>query len=370
MTRRLYGSLNDETESAPRLIRLTSSGFEDVSTARDSDEVVLFVPGTAVSIFRKPLPTRGNRQSRQAAPFAIEDDVAEPIEAVHIALGPEPNDISEPRELHIVDDDHMRAWLQTLSNYGLSDAQLFAEQSFVNEGELVDIDERLLAHTSQGPLAYDKRMPEELFTALIDGEEIREHRPEDWLAFLAQRFEAAENPGVNLRQGPFGLHGQSMFSSWRDWRLAASLALVCGIATMASGFADISAKNVATAEIRENISSSYRQAFPDASTTTDPVRAVSRALGDVDTGPAMDFLDTSAVLYAALADVPSASVRAVRYDPRRGGYVASIAYVAYGDDAALQSALEERGYMATLGDARRGGDFVFGDVTVALGSGQ
>ena len=62
--------------------------------------------------------------------------------------------------------------------------------------------------------------------------------------------------------------------------------------------------------------------------------------------------------------MPGASIRSIRFEPGRGGYVASIAYLAYGEDAALKSALEARGFSAVLGDSRRGGDLVLGDVTI------
>ncbi|MEO1407025.1 MAG: type II secretion system protein GspL, partial [Pseudomonadota bacterium] len=357
-----------EGDASVRLVRLTSSGCSDVSRARDSDEIVLFVPGTDVSIFQRALPTKGDRQSRQAAPFAIEDDVATPVEDVHIALGPEPKDLSTPRDLYVVDRAQMHSWNARLSSHGLTSARLVPEHALLDDGEVLDIGPCIIGRLSSGPFAFDADLPRDILTALLEEDSASVVQVHDPLNTLAERCDNQFDRITDLRQGAFGNRGGFSFADWREWRVAASILLFCGVALLASGYADIAATRAAAGEIRSGISASYRHAFPDAAPPTDPVRAISRALGDANSGPAMDFLDTSAVLYAALADVPNASLRAVRYDPRRGGFVASVAYIGYGDDAALQTALEERGYRASLGDARRGGDYVFGDVTITAGT--
>ncbi|MEO0882948.1 MAG: type II secretion system protein GspL [Pseudomonadota bacterium] len=370
MTRRLYGFLPEDEETPVRLVRLTSDGCEDVSRARDNDEVILFTPGTEITIFQRPLPTKGDRQSRQAAPFAIEDDVATAVDELHIALGTEPKDLTIPRDLHIVDLELMQAWKERLAVHDLTGAVLVAEHSILREGDVLDIGPRIIGVSESGPFAVDASLPRDILAALVEGEAGSEVRVADPLLALAERCDEFPGDLVNLLQGRFGQRTGLSFADWREWRLAASIIFVCGIGLLASGYANISATRAAADDIRSGISTSYRQAFPEAPNPADPVRAISRALGDANAGPAMDFLDTSAVLYAALAEVPNASLRAVRYDPRRGGYVASIAYIGYGDDAALQTALEQRGYSAVLGDARRGGDLVFGDVTLTTGARQ
>jgi len=370
VTRRLFGFLPTDGDASARLIRLTTGGSEDVDRPRENDEIVIFVPGSDVSIFHRPLPTKGDRLSRQAAPFAIEDDVASSVSDLHIALGPEPSDLTTPRELQVVRLSAMQLWLESLREHGLAGAQLVAEQSLFDEGELLDLGPRVVGALAAGPFAFDTNLPRDILTALIDGESVSDVSSGDPLTILAQRFEERSSAVVDLRQGRFGQNSGFSFSEWREWRMAASLVAVCGIAWLATGYAGIASTRAAADDIRTGISTSYQQAFPDAGVPVDPVRAISRALGDAGAGPALDFLDTSAVLYAALSEVPNSSLRAVRYDPRRGGYVASIAYAGYGDDAALQSALESRGYTAILGDARRGGDVVFGDVTLTTGGGR
>ncbi|MEM6898980.1 MAG: type II secretion system protein GspL [Pseudomonadota bacterium] len=367
MTRRLFGFLPEEGDTEVRLVRLTSSGCADVSRARDNDDVVLFVPGTDVSIFQRSLPTKGDRQSRQAAPFAIEDDVGSAIDDLHIALGVEPKDLSQPRDLHVVDRSRMEDWRERLADQGLAGAALVAEHSVLVEGDVLDIGPRVIGLLPSGPFAFDTDLPGDILTALLNDAGAQAIQVTDPLLALAERYDTHPEKALDLCQGLYGKQGGFNFANWQEWRIAAALVVFCGMALLASGYADIAATRSATSDIRNGISASYRQAFPDAPPPADPVRAISRALGDGNSGPAMDFLDTSAVLYAALAEVPDASLRAVRYDPRRGGYVASVAYLGYGDDAALQNAIEEHGYTAILGDARRGGDFVFGDVTLTQG---
>lgn len=57
--------------------------------ARKPRAMTLEMPGELVLVLRVPLPLASQRQRQAAVPFAIEDLVAEPIEALHVALGPE-----------------------------------------------------------------------------------------------------------------------------------------------------------------------------------------------------------------------------------------------------------------------------------------
>ena len=367
MARRVFGFLPQSEDEALRLIALSGQGPEEVSEPRDSDDVVLFVPGTEVALHASPLPTHGDRQSRQAAPFAVEDEVATPVEDLHFALGSEPEDLAEPRAIHVVSAAQMDAWMAQVFARGLTKASLIAEQGVVPEGHAIDIGPRTLGHGPDGPFSIGADLPPALLSAILADTGISVSKPGDPLAVLAEWYDALDGGAVDLRQGKYRVLRGFRFTGWDEWRVAAGLVMACGIAWLASNILGVRAMQAAADDVRGEIRATYQQAFPGQSVPADPVRAVSRALGDGGGGPRMNFLNATAVLYAALEDVPNASLRSVRYDPNRSGYVASVAYANYGDDATLKTALEGRGYSAVLGDARRGGQFVLGDVTLREG---
>ena len=88
----------------------------------DVGAATLLVPSEQVLLLAADLPLPGRRQRLEALPFAIEDALAEPIEAVHVALGAE---IAPRRYLAAaVRHDLMRAWTSQLEAAGLAHAAL------------------------------------------------------------------------------------------------------------------------------------------------------------------------------------------------------------------------------------------------------
>ena len=88
----------------------------------DVGAATVLVPSELVLTLAVDLPLPGRRKRLDALPFAIEDALAEPIEAVHIALGAE---IAPQRHLAgVVSHDLMRAWIGQLEAAGLGHAAL------------------------------------------------------------------------------------------------------------------------------------------------------------------------------------------------------------------------------------------------------
>ncbi len=364
MARKVFGFLPGDGTDALRLIAIEGSRAREVGSARAGDEVILFVPGTDVLVRQAVLPTKGDRESRQAAPFAIEDEIATSATDLHVALGPRPDDVSQPRPVHGVEPALMEAWTARLGDRSLSQAMLVAEQSVLPEGRLIDLGNRVVGRLNGQAFAIDAALPGELLTAILDGFGGEVLQPADPLEAMARLVEEENAVLTDLRQGRYRVQRGLDLSALAGWQTAAVLAVTCFAAWLVAGVLEVQAASRTAADIRQATRTAYAAAFPGDTDAADPVRALSRALGEADTGPEIDFLDVSAALYTALQDVPGASIRSIRFEPGRGGYVASIAYLAYGEDAALKSALEARGFSAVLGDSRRGGDLVLGDVTI------
>ncbi|MEL7480869.1 MAG: type II secretion system protein GspL [Pseudomonadota bacterium] len=368
MAARLYAMMPDSVETGIRLVRVERDEVKDVRAAGGGQEVTVFVPGVDVAIHHTALPTKGERETRQAAPFAIEDEIATSVTEVHVALGPRPEDLSAPRELLVVSETTMDEWLERLADLGVSSARLVAEQSAIGDGQVLHLGSRIVGRVQSLPFAIDAQLPDGLVSALLEGEHVTPQAVSDPLAALALSAESLEIEPIDLRQGAFARGGGFGLAALEGWRMAAGLAVALIAGWLIAGMLEIRASSIATDGIRDSIRTQYAAVFPDAPAPADPTRAVSRALGGAGGGSSLDFIDTSATLYAALTDVPNASLRSIRFDTARGGYTASIAYANYGDDAALKSAIEARGLQAILGDARRGGDLVFGDVTITEAS--
>lgn len=78
-TRRTQPAVPDK---ASQSARPPSDGF-------DIDDDAVWLPGEHALLLRVPLPLRSHRQRLAAVGFAVEDTIAEPLESVHVVLGPE-----------------------------------------------------------------------------------------------------------------------------------------------------------------------------------------------------------------------------------------------------------------------------------------
>ena len=98
-------------------------------------DTVIFVPPSDVNLQRVPLNARNERDARRAAPFAVEDDLAQSPEDVHVALGSE--DGEGGRLICSLRQDVMDSWILALSDAGLADAMLYAPQSLLMEDQYI-----------------------------------------------------------------------------------------------------------------------------------------------------------------------------------------------------------------------------------------
>src|SRR5258706_13185324 len=62
-----------------------AGGAPDPSLLDSADEIVVLVPGAEVMLARTEIPARGREQLERALPFALEEQLVEPVEAMHFA---------------------------------------------------------------------------------------------------------------------------------------------------------------------------------------------------------------------------------------------------------------------------------------------
>ena len=103
-----------------------------VPPARADDSDVALVPGTAVTRHQVQFTAKKPSEARQAALFAVEDDVAEPVDQLHIALGRA--DEEGTRDVLVVSAVDMAEWMAWLAANGLATADLVATHSLMPDG--------------------------------------------------------------------------------------------------------------------------------------------------------------------------------------------------------------------------------------------
>lgn len=186
----------------------------------------ILVPTEQVRLLAVDLPLASRAKRLEALPFAIEDQIAEPIESVHLALGAE---IAPKRYLvGVVRHEVMAAWVETAGEAGLGQAAMVPDALALPrpaEGEwAVDLAaERAVVRAGDGTgfaippamlqpawqtagrpavLSYGAPLPAEM---MADGSTLAP-------GALAERLLA---PALDLRQGPYARRRAALPNVWR-----------------------------------------------------------------------------------------------------------------------------------------------------------
>ena len=320
---------------------------------------VVLVPSEQALLLTADLPLAGARRRAEALPFAIEDRIATPLAAVHIALGAE---IEPQRHLAgVVAQEVMAAWVARLAEAGLGRAAIVPDALGLPvpaEGWAVDLAAgRALVRRADGT---GFALPADRLTEAwaLEGEPpctaLGEPLPAPIVAItapleagpLAGRLIA---PALDLRQGAYARPRRALPALWRR---AGAVALI----GLAAHGAIAAADTLALARIAHQ---------RDADLRALAARIAPGAAIGTDHAPS-PFLPALARVSAALAG--KAALRSVRYDAAAGRLAIEVETA---DMAGLQqagAALAAAGLAAEPGAASTDGGHAVGGFTIGLPS--
>ncbi len=326
---------------------------------RHAAEAIGIAPGPLIAHFKVSLPARSSVEAAAAALFAIEDDLAQPIEQVHVAVGPRYAD--DPlRDVYAVDRALIAAWIDLLRANGFADAPIIPDLAFLDgaRGPL-DAGTHFLNAAENRRFAVDKSLPEAAITALLGPSSATGAKPLE-TALLARIKDARR---IDFRTGAFARREETALAGLGAWRLAAGLAVAASVAGFvgllleARQDADAAARLEAAAQRR--FAALYPGEPPPANLAAEIQRRSSSA------GHAgLEFRSASRALYEATASVSGARIRSLQFDAANSSFIARVQFPAFGDDARLNEALATRGYTARSGDARQEREGVTAEIRI------
>lgn len=376
------------------------------------ERAVVVLPSEDVFIRRLPVPGQSERDARRAAPFLIEDQIAQPLEDVEVSLGPVGSDGA--RWLAALDRSLLKSWRDRLSGLDVSQLHIVPDGMVLtgHGGDLtvMGYGERVVFQTRAGDLgAGDEDAARDLDAALADpvcgavephlltpvlaglGRRLSPKRvlisPELNPAALAPddtpiaikrieapdlRLAAAALPVEALNALP-AIFGDAFAAKldWgemlRPWRWAAGLGLVAVLGASAlmmgqAAYLDDRASRYQAAQEAE-----FRQLFPEARIVNVSAQ-MRQALNGVSGGGAggAGFLPLASMLAGVLEDVDGVRVDSLRYDASRGELSVTALYSGFGDFERLRQAAEARGAVLEDGGARQSAAGVAGEFIVRL----
>jgi general secretion pathway protein L len=220
--------------------------LETVLAAAGTRRIVVLVPGADVRLAQVTVPARQPSKVLLAAPYALEDQLAEDVDTLHFALGTRTSEGAWP--VAVVARERMDGWLQPFVDRGLKPDALIPETQClpgVDHGRWSALAEPAQVTVRTGAYAGFACVPEDLplFLQLADpdkkallrvvvardftGDLSRLEWPVELLPGFTAPLEALlQNLSLervtNLLQGAYSQR-EDLARAWRPWRPSAAL---------------------------------------------------------------------------------------------------------------------------------------------------
>ena len=310
----------------------------DLAMQSSHARLLLVAPGESITLHPIPLPSRNRATWARAVPYALEDHLADDIEALHFALGTTPDDGRLP--VAAVAHTELRGWLEQCAEAGLSPVAVVPDPLLLpwrpGDWSVALEERRAVVRTGRWDgFATERSLLELLLNqALAESGDARPQRLRVWggsppeLAGTDSPWQIEDHPPellqwlttsdpptlLNLLQGPY-----SRQAHWgrrlRPWRAAALLAgawLV--LQGVTQGYDDWRLRQELIA-LRAGMEQVYRDAVPGATRIINPKAQLEARLRELTPTGGGDggFLD---LLYRggqALASFPELTLRSLSY---------------------------------------------------------
>jgi len=370
--------------------RAHTGTLAQAAAALAGERVMLLIPGPEVLIARVQVPARNRSKAAAAIPWALEDRLADEVDALHFALGPVDGEGHWP--VAVIARARMDAYLAAVREAGLEPHSVVAEplalpappehawsvlsepgrvtvrtgdyDGFSAEPELLPAlaatltrPERIDRYTLAGAAAMD--WPEAL-QAAVDAGQQPQHVDDPLAAF--DPTEAT----IDLRQGPYS-RTERIGRVVRQWRAPMALAVAL-VVLLLTGFAlDYAQLNEREQQLRERMEQIFRDTFPEVQRVVNPRSQMQTRLESLRAGGGgAGFLELLSLSGEPLAGADGITLEAVRWRNQR------LQLELQASDLQVLDRLRERlgsnGVNAELERAERQGEQVVGEIRVTEAS--
>ena len=299
--------------------------------------IIALVPGTEVRLTSVNVPARQSAKVLQAAPYALEEQLAEDVDTLHFALGPRQAGGAHP--VAVVARAKMEEWLAPFRQAGVMPEALIPETLCLPEAadgrwsalaEPGHVIVRSAAYAGFGcveedlPLFMDVADPDKLAQLRIliprsfAGDFTRLGWPVELLPGFSEPLEALLqhlrlDHSINLLQGSYSQR-ESLRRLWLPWRVAMALAATwIGLAAIDHGVQSVRLKRAVTAQQQDNVQR-YQQLFPNETRIVDLSAQADQQLARLKGGAAHgSFLPLLEQLSGALSATPGLQTQSLQF---------------------------------------------------------
>ena len=339
--------------------------------------VIALVPASDVVLKQVSLPAKPNRQLLQALPYMLEEEQAEDIEQLFLALGATvQHEGNYSQQVAVCQRERLEQWLSWLQHAGFSVSRMLPDALLLPEQQLPACiqlqDQWLLKQSSWQVSAVDAAWwgdflqlaalpmltsyspwPEEL----MQSHQLAE--PELPLALLASQLNLHD---FSLLQGDYKPKRQ-VNRNLQLWRSSALLAGACVVLYLLQLGLNNWQLSRQSAALQQQSRELYQQSFPDERIVNLNLQ-LQQKLAAVGGDAEHSFLSLLDSLQQQLAKVPDISLENLRFDGKR----AELRFQAKGDGfqsfEKLKTALEQAGFTVEQGALSNDGGKVQGSVAM------
>ncbi len=300
-----------------RVWRTTANGEGFVAVRPDAASrapglpVWVIVPAECVGYARTRLAIHQRDQLMRAVPFALEDQIAEPIESLQFAIS---SGVEGSQEAWWIGMDRLRAWLEDLASRSVRPEVLLSEAALAatsgeSESPAMDVwtedgGRRVVLVQGETRTALPPEIWEEWQTANADAVQTSSSPAGEPLESMLLRAAARApvRPDGNLLAGTFAPH-HATAPLRRLWRVAALLAVAAGALWTGWLYADTLRLEQRRAALTEQQRDTYRSVVPGAVQIPDPAGQM-RALVNGQGGNQDDFFALTSEAASLLGSMP------------------------------------------------------------------
>ncbi|PHR61346.1 MAG: hypothetical protein COA43_03070 [Robiginitomaculum sp.] len=330
--------------------RAESNTDKTALTQLDHKQLIAVLPGMQIITKLNTLEALNTKQLHQAIGFDIEDDLAQPLDAVHISF-----DKSNTR-LAIVSKTYLGEVITCLEEIGLSPDILCADYDILPTDIGLVYDNRFIQSAENGlGFSIDTHLSSHVLGA-------HQNLPspitvQQYLQKITSAY-AQGHTALNLRQGEFVK--RTALGAGR-YKRALILAAACCVMFVGLNIGQglVHAKNTKAA--KTNTDKIYAEIFKTDEKSPNPVLAVLKAQSEVNAKSENEFIKLSKVLAVSIKQVKGVEIVAVTYDKGRSQLALSVTYKSFDDVEKLAAAIQINGGIFIEGGTRQDGDSLSGD---------
>lgn len=369
------------------------SGADALSSLADkasTRKLCVLVSGADVALHELNIPAKSQRAIKQAAPYMLEDELAQDVDDCFFAYSNEKGSGDNNCLVAVVADAQMQEWLSWLTDAGLKTKVMVPDCLALPEEDdkhhLAELGGQvLIRHAKWQAQTLDPQLWSIARTSLFseiqavtqhtqfdnfgDEVEVTTDLAELPLALLAAHSQASP---VNLLQDKYRVVEKRSAAS-KSWLTAAALVGVTLLASIAYKGVNLMRINDQIAQVEDTIVDEYKRAFPETkrvrvSTIKSQLKRKLRQAGSGGTSEG-NFINMLSSTESAFKQVPNLKPTSIKFDAKRNELRLQAIADNYQSFETFKIALEKQRLTVKQGAQNNQGDKVTGSFSIVAGKG-